>query len=98
VSIATLSGTTMMTRESTDHSSPLAIERYSAGFRAPLLATSSGRVYLANSPPSQRDTLIDILARSTKEDDKPARARAELQRCSERSRPRVMRPPRAPAT
>ncbi len=80
VSIATLSGTTMMVRESTDHSSPLALERYCAGFRAPLLSTSAGRVYLAFSPLSQRDTLIEILARSHKEDDKPARARAELLR------------------
>src|ERR1700737_5404706 len=37
VSVATLSGTTMLVRESTDHGSPLAIERYSAGFPAPLL-------------------------------------------------------------
>jgi IclR family mhp operon transcriptional activator len=80
VSIATLSGTNMLVRESTDHSSPLAIERYSAGFRAPLLATAGGRVYLAHCPASQRETLIEILARSNKEEDKPARARAELQR------------------
>jgi IclR family mhp operon transcriptional activator len=80
VSIATLSGTTMMVRESTDHSSPLAIERYSAGFRAPLLTTATGRVYLANSPAPQRETLIEILARSNKEEDKPARSRVELQR------------------
>jgi IclR family mhp operon transcriptional activator len=70
----------MVVRESTDHSSPLAIERYSAGFRAPLLTTATGRVYLANSPAPQRETLIEILARSNKEEDKPARARAELQR------------------
>lgn len=80
VSIATLSGTTMLVRESTDHSSPLAIERYSAGFRAPLLSTATGRVFLANSPMQQRDLLIDILARSNKPEDKPARARAELLR------------------
>ena len=81
VSISTLSGTTMMVRETTDHSSPLAIERYSAGFRAPLLTTAAGRVYLAFCPPSQRETLIDILARSAKEDDKLARAqRTDLQR------------------
>jgi IclR family mhp operon transcriptional activator len=80
VSIATLSGTTMLVRESTDHLSPLAIERYSAGFRAPLLTTATGRVYLANSPAPQRETLIEILARSNKEEDKPARSRAELQR------------------
>jgi IclR family mhp operon transcriptional activator len=80
VSIATLSGTTMLVRESTDHLSPLAIERYSAGFRAPLLSTATGRVYLANSPAPQRETLIEILARSNKEEDKPARSRVELQR------------------
>ena len=80
ISIATLSGTTMLVRECTDHSSPLAIERYSAGFRAPLLTTASGRVYLAFSPPPQRETLIEILARSNQEEDKPARARAELSR------------------
>ncbi|HME40118.1 MAG TPA: helix-turn-helix domain-containing protein [Steroidobacteraceae bacterium] len=80
VSIATLSGTMMLVRESTDHSSPLAVERYSAGFRAPLLTTAAGRAYLANSPPSQRDTLIEILARSNKEDDQAARSRAELTR------------------
>ena len=79
-SIATLSGTAMLVRESTDHSSPLAIERYSAGFRAPLLTTAAGRVYLANSPAPQREALIEILARSNKEDDKPARSRPELQR------------------
>lgn len=80
VSIATLSGTTMLVRESTDHSSPLAIERYSAGFRAPLLTTAAGRVYLANSPAPQRETLIEILARSSKEEDRPAKSRVELQR------------------
>src|SRR6202050_5077170 len=63
VSIATLSGTTMMMRETTDHSSPLAIERYSAGFRAPLLTSATGRVYLAHSPAPQRDLLIEILDR-----------------------------------
>ncbi len=80
VAIATLSGTTMLVRECTDHSSPLAIERYSAGFRAPLLATASGRVYLSFAPLQQREALIEILARSNKEEDKPARSRAELSR------------------
>jgi IclR family mhp operon transcriptional activator len=81
VSIATLLGTTMIVRETTDHSSPLAIERYSAGHRAPLLSSATGRVYLAFCPAPQRDTLIDILARSTKEEDRLARApRADLQR------------------
>ena len=80
ISIATLSGTTMLVRERTDHSSLLAIERYSAGFRAPLLTTASGRVYLANSSASQRESLIEILARSNQEENKAARARADLLR------------------
>jgi IclR family mhp operon transcriptional activator len=81
VSIATLSGSVMMVRESTDHETPLAIERYSAGFRAPLLASAAGLVFMAHCPEDERERLIDILARSNKEDDKPARSpRAELQR------------------
>jgi IclR family mhp operon transcriptional activator len=80
VNIATLLGTKMMLREATDHSTPLAIERYSAGFQLPLLASAPGRVYLANCPTTQRDTLVDILARSNKEEDKAARDRTELLR------------------
>jgi len=78
VAIASLSGTTMMVRESTDHRSPLAVERYSAGFRVPLLLSSSGRVYLAFSPPTQRESLLDILSRSNKVEDALARSRPEL--------------------
>jgi|SRR5450631_375998 len=80
VSIATLSGTKMTLREATDHSTPLAIERYSAGIQLPLLTSATGRVYLANCPPAQRDALIEILSRSNKEEDKPARDRADLLR------------------
>jgi len=78
VSIATLTGTKMTLRETTDHSTPLAIERFPAGVQLPLLTTAVGRVYLANCPAAQRDTLIDILARSGKEEDKAARNRADL--------------------
>ncbi len=74
VSMATLSGTTMMTRETTDHASPLAIERYSAGFRLPLLTTAAGRAYLAFCPAPQRDALIDVLSRTAKDEDKLARS------------------------
>ena len=81
VSIATLSGTTLVVRETTDHSSPLATDRYSPGNRLPLLSSACGRVFLSFSPAAQRDTLIDILARSGKEEDRLARApRADLQR------------------
>jgi IclR family mhp operon transcriptional activator len=73
VAIASLSGTQMMVRETTDHRSPLAVERYSAGFRVPMLATSSGRAYLAFCPASQRDSILELLARSNREEDRPAR-------------------------
>jgi IclR family mhp operon transcriptional activator len=80
VAIASLSGTSMMVRESTDHRSPLAVERYSAGFRVPLLSSASGRAYLAFSPQAQRESLLEILARSNREEDKLARNRAEVQK------------------
>ncbi len=78
VAIASLSGTTMMVRETTDHRSPLAVERYSAGFRVPMLTSASGRVYLAFSPAVQRDSLLEILARSNNEEDTLAKNKAEI--------------------
>jgi IclR family mhp operon transcriptional activator len=79
VSLATLSGTTLIVRESS--TSSLAVERQSAGHRAPLLSTATGRVYLSFCPAPQREALIEILARSVKEEDRLARAtRSDLQR------------------
>ena len=81
ISIATLLGTGMIVRETTDHASPLAVERYSAGFCMPLLASAAGRAYLSFCPAPQRETLIDILSRSGKEEDRLARApRTDLTR------------------
>jgi IclR family transcriptional regulator, mhp operon transcriptional activator len=80
VAIASLSGTSMMVRESTDHRSPLAVERYSAGFRVPLLTSSCGRAYLAFTQPAQRESLLEILARSNREEDKLAKNRVEVQK------------------
>ncbi|HPF27831.1 MAG TPA: helix-turn-helix domain-containing protein [Steroidobacteraceae bacterium] len=78
VAIASLSGTTMMVRETTDHRSPLAVERFSAGFRVPMLTSASGRIYLAFCPAVQRDSLLEILARSAKDEDKLAKNKAEV--------------------
>jgi IclR family transcriptional regulator, mhp operon transcriptional activator len=79
VALSTPSGSTMIARETTDHASPLAIERFSAGFRAPFLSSAAGLAYLAFCPEAQRETLIDVLARSPKEEDALARApHAEL--------------------
>lgn len=80
VSIATLSGQSVVLRETTDHRSPLAVERHSAGLRVPLLASAAGRVYLAFCPGPQREALVDILGRSPREEDALARNRDELAR------------------
>ncbi len=86
VAIATLAGTSMMMRETTDHRSPLAVERYAAGFRIPLLTSASGRAYLAFCPGQQRDTLVDILSRSSRDEDRLARNPGELARILNESR------------
>ncbi|HUK03083.1 MAG TPA: IclR family transcriptional regulator C-terminal domain-containing protein [Steroidobacteraceae bacterium] len=78
VSLSSPSGTSMLIRDTTDHSSPLAIERVSAGFRIPLLTSSAGRAYLAFCRPEQRDTLLEILARSQAEEDRLAKSRGEV--------------------
>jgi len=81
VSLATLSGLSMVLREATDHDTPLAFERFSAGFRVPLLGSSAGLAYLAFCARSERDNLLDRLAQSNKSADKAARApREELRR------------------
>jgi len=79
ISLATLAGSTMILRETTDHATPLAIERFSAGIRLPLLSSSAGRAYLACCPPAECEKLLDQLAHSNKEDAALARApRPEL--------------------
>jgi IclR family mhp operon transcriptional activator len=80
VCISTLSDTKMIVREVTDHNTPRALERHSAGIRLSLLGSTAGRVFLAHCAAALRDTLIDALALSGKEEDKPARNRAELLR------------------
>jgi IclR family mhp operon transcriptional activator len=84
--LATLSGSKLIIRETSDHGNALAVERYCAGFQMPLLTTAAGRVYLAFCPAAQRDALIDIFARSNKEEDKAARIRPELMRALEELR------------
>jgi IclR family transcriptional regulator, mhp operon transcriptional activator len=80
ISISTLLGTSMIVRE-TNSSALLDVERYSAGHRMPLLSTAAGRVYLSFCPAPQRETLVDILARSGKDEDRLARApRTDMQR------------------
>src|SRR5882757_5225006 len=80
VAIATPSGATMMIRETTDRESPLALERYSAGVRVPMLASAAGRAYLAFCSTPQRDAMLELLARSSQPEDRLARNRIEVER------------------
>jgi IclR family mhp operon transcriptional activator len=79
IAVATLSGSTMLIRQTTDHRSPLAIEKRGPGFRVPILASASGLAYLAFCPDEQREAIIDVLAKSRREEDKPARNAKKLQ-------------------
>jgi DNA-binding IclR family transcriptional regulator len=75
VSLSTLAGTAMMVRETTDHDTPLATLRGSAGLREPLLASAAGLAYLAFCSNAERDNLLDLLAGSSNEVDRAARVR-----------------------
>jgi IclR family mhp operon transcriptional activator len=78
----------MLVRETTDHRSPLAVERMSPGMRLPLLVTAAGRAHLAFCPALQRESLLEILRRSTSESDKLAQNRPELDKILEDTRSR----------
>ena len=78
VAIATLSGSTMLVRQTTDHQSPLAVEKRGPGFRVSILGSAAGLCYLAFCPKEQRDSLLDLLANSKKEEDRPARNRKKV--------------------
>jgi IclR family mhp operon transcriptional activator len=78
IAVATLSGSTMLVRQTTDHRSPLAIEKRGPGFRVPILASASGMAYLAFCPDEQREAILDMLEKSRREEDKAARNRRRL--------------------
>jgi IclR family mhp operon transcriptional activator len=80
IAIATPSGTSMVIRETTDHQSPLALEQYGAGIRVPMLTSAAGRAYLAYCTAQQRETLLEILARSSLPEDRLVRSRVEVER------------------
>jgi IclR family transcriptional regulator, mhp operon transcriptional activator len=80
VAIGTVSGTAMMLRETADQNSAVSVERYALGFRVPLLTSAPGCIYLAYCSAQQRETLLDILAKSSKDDDRLAKNRVEVQR------------------
>jgi IclR family mhp operon transcriptional activator len=73
VNLATLSGTSVLLRQTSDATSPLAVVRYSAGYRAPLLDRAAGFVLLAFSDRPQSQMLLDLIYRQ----DAPERPQIE---------------------
>jgi IclR family mhp operon transcriptional activator len=78
IAIATLSGSSMLVRQTTDHRSPLAVEKRGPGFRVAILSSASGLAYLAFCPKEQREVLLDILAKPKRGDDQPATNRKKI--------------------
>ena len=78
IAIATLSGSTMLIRQTTDHRSPLAVEKRGPGFRVAILGSASGIAYLTWCPAEQRDALLDLLAKSKRTEDQPAANRKKV--------------------
>jgi IclR family mhp operon transcriptional activator len=77
--IATLHGTTMLVRYGVVGDTPAA-EARSQILRASLLESAAGRVLLAMCGEEQRSTLLDILTRSERPEDKLARDKDQLNR------------------
>jgi IclR family mhp operon transcriptional activator len=61
VMLATLAGTSVLLRQTTDAASPLAAVRYAPGFRAPVLDEASGLVLLAFATHQQRQMVLDLV-------------------------------------
>ena len=80
VTIATASGSAMLIRETTDRDSPLALEQNTVGTRIPMLTSALGRAYLAYCPPAHREAIVELLAKSSRPEDRLAHDRQELER------------------
>jgi IclR family mhp operon transcriptional activator len=78
IAIATLSGSSMLVRQTTDHRSPLAVEKRGPGFRVAILGSASGVTYLTWCPKEQREALLDLLAKSRRPEDQPAANRKKV--------------------
>ena len=77
--VATLAGTTMVVRYTTDQKSPLAMESSPVGYRVPVLTTSVGLAYLAHC--ARRDCAPSS-KRWRRATSRPTRSRATRRRSS----------------
>lgn len=79
VMLATLAGTSVLLRQTTDSTSPLAVVRYTPGLRVPLLDRASGLVLLAFAGRHRSQTVMDLLYGEGSKKDQPM-TRADLER------------------
>ena len=70
----------MVIQDTTHARSPLSIDRGMIGRRLPMLRTSSGRTYLAFSPPDEQAVIIRHLRRLDEPEDRPFLEEGALQR------------------
>jgi IclR family mhp operon transcriptional activator len=63
LALATPQGCDMIVRVATDHDTPLAIDRYSIGFRTPMLHAPSGLCYLAFCDDDKRASILELARR-----------------------------------
>lgn len=70
----------MVIQETTHARSPLSIDRGMIGRRLPMMRTSSGRAYLAFSPPDEQAVIIRHLRRLDEPEDRPFLEDAALHR------------------
>lgn len=79
LAVATLHGASMLIREAAEREGPRQEGRAPA-LRASLLESSAGRLLLALSGDDQRSTLLDVLTRSERPEDRLARDKDQLNR------------------
>ena len=80
VALATISGVDLIVRENTDQMSPLAIEKFTSGYRMSILQTASGLCILANMSVRRRRIILDTLEKMNRKEDQLARQRESLKR------------------
>jgi IclR family mhp operon transcriptional activator len=80
LAIATLHGTSMLSRDVSTKDPLGTVGWENAGTRLPLLTSSAGRVFLAMCGEDQRATILDILSRSDRPEDQLARDKSLLNR------------------
>lgn len=80
VALATIAGVELIIRENTDQISPLAIEKFTSGYRMPILHTASGMCILAHMKPRRRKIILDTLEELNRKEDQLAKQRESLDR------------------